>query len=229
MQNDQPEKARINWGDGDLPVSERFGEGYFSDGDGLAEARHVYLAGNGLPHRFAPGFQVGELGFGTGLNMLATWHAWRKSGQKGQLGFTSFEAFPMCAQDLERALEPFDELAPLAREFLGAWRGDTQKVALDGLELRVVCGDAREMLPASSAKFDAWFLDGFSPANNPEMWQHDLLAEVARHANPGGTFATYTAAGQIRRTLADVGFKVDRVAGFGRKRHMSVGVLRGQT
>jgi len=167
MQNDQQEKAEIDWGRDGLPVSKRFGEGYFSDASGLAEAEHVYLAGNGLPRRFRPGFQVGELGFGAGLNMLTTWRAWRESGQKTQLGFTSFEAFAMTSEDMERALAPFKPLAAIAREFLVAWQPGAEHLRLDGLDLSVVWGDARAMLPLIEDQFDAWFLDGFSPAKNP--------------------------------------------------------------
>lgn len=89
----------------------------------------------------------------------------------------------------------------------------------------MVSGLAAEMLPRWDGAADAWFLDGFAPARNPELWTADLMAEVARHTAPGGTVATYTAAGHVRRALADAGFEVTRLPGYGRKRHMTAGRL----
>ena len=104
--------------------------------------------------------------------------------------------------------------------------GDHLSSATPAFELTVIPGDARDTLPKWSGKADAWFLDGFSPAKNPELWEPDLMREVARHTASGGTFATYTAAGAVRRALTDAGFQVERRPGFGRKRHMTVGLLR---
>lgn len=89
----------------------------------------------------------------------------------------------------------------------------------------VIVGDARETLAAWDGRADAWFLDGFSPARNPELWGPDLMAQVARHTAPDGSFATYTAAGHVRRALSEAGFAVSRAPGFAGKRHMSRGVL----
>ncbi len=225
MADNQHEQSGLTWQDGVIPVSRRFGDPYFCDQNGLAESRHVYLGGNDLPGRFKPGFHIAELGFGTGLNMLAAWHSWRNSGCAGALRFTSFEAFAMQPADMARALEPFQELAPLSRAFLAACKDGEGRLRLDRIEVHVIPGDARQTLPNWHQAADAWFLDGFSPAKNPELWQADLMEEVARHTRAGGTFATYSAAGHIRRTLRDVGFRTDRVAGFGRKRHMTTGIL----
>jgi tRNA U34 5-methylaminomethyl-2-thiouridine-forming methyltransferase MnmC len=218
------QKARVSWRSGDVPVSTRFDDPYFSHSDGLAEARHVHLAGNGLPERFRPGFHVAELGFGTGLNALAAALAWNASGMTGSLRLTSFEAFPMSAGDMDRALARWPELAgPL----VAAWGEGVREIVLPGLELHVIEGDARATLPEWGGRADAWFLDGFSPDKNPEMWEQGLLAEVARHTSAGGTFATYTAAGSVRRGLEAAGFAVERVRGYGTKRHMSRGVMDG--
>jgi tRNA U34 5-methylaminomethyl-2-thiouridine-forming methyltransferase MnmC len=92
----------------------------------------------------------------------------------------------------------------------------------DGLTVTIVPGDAARTLPRWLGRADAWFLDGFAPAKNPDLWTPALLAEVARHTAPGGTAATYSAAGAVRRTLAEAGFAVDHRPGFGRKRHMTV-------
>ncbi|MFC7703091.1 tRNA (5-methylaminomethyl-2-thiouridine)(34)-methyltransferase MnmD [Plastorhodobacter daqingensis] len=219
------QKAALEWRDGDIPVSTRFDDPYFSLADGLAETRHVFLAGNDLPARFRPGFRIAELGFGTGLNMLAALIAWRASGQPGRLIYTSFEAFPLSAPEIGRALRAFPEAEAVAAPFLAQWATGARQILLDDLEAEILIGDAREMLPRWGGQADAWFLDGFSPAKNPELWSGDLLAEVARHTAAGGTFATYTAAGSVRRALSDAGFAVERRKGHGNKRHMSTGRL----
>lgn len=216
------QKAQISWSDDDLPVSVRFDDPYFSKVDGLAETRYVFLAGNDLPARFSDGFAIAELGFGTGLNFLATLQMWRETGQSGTLHFTSFEAFPMDKSDMARALDAFDELGELGREFLDAWAGADTTLSLAGAQLTVISGDARKTVPSWNGCADAWFLDGFSPAKNPELWEEDLLRSVAAHTQPTGTAATYSAAGHVRRSLCEAGFHVERHPGFGRKRHMTI-------
>ncbi len=215
------EVADIEWKAGGVPVASRFDDPYFSLADGLSETRHVFLAGNDLPARFRPGFQIAELGFGTGLNMLATLIA----AQDVPLRYTSFEAWPMAAHDIARALQAFPEAAAVARPFLDHWAAGHRAFSLGPLQVEVIVGDARDTLPNWQGRADAWYLDGFSPAKNPELWSADLMAEVARHTAPGGTFATYAAAGFVRRGLAAAGFAVERRKGHGAKRHMSVGVL----
>lgn len=215
----------IDWR-GPVPISARFDDPYFSLGDGLAETRHVFLGGNDLPARLRDGFAIAELGFGTGLNLLATVQAWQAAGGAvGTLRFTSFEAFPMPAADMARALTAWPELADLAAVLVAQWAEGARVLRLPGCVAEVVVGDARATLPRWQGLADAWFLDGFSPAKNPELWGADLLAEVARHTAPGGTAATYSAAGHIRRALAEAGFAVTRAPGFGHKRHMTRAVL----
>ena len=221
--NDQT--STLDWNADGVPISLRFDDPYFSLQDGLAETRHVFLGGNDLPARFAPDFHIAELGFGTGLNLLTVWAAWRESGIKGTLHFTSFEAFPLDPAQMKTAHRAFPELRDLADELMNALN-DKGANAHD-LIFTLMTGDARETLPAWQGKADAWFLDGFSPAKNPELWEPALMQAVGGHTNPGGTFATYTAAGHVRRALGIAGFDVARVTGFGRKRHMSVGKLHG--
>jgi tRNA U34 5-methylaminomethyl-2-thiouridine-forming methyltransferase MnmC len=211
----------LDWRDGVIPVSRRFDDPYFSLNDGLAETGHVFLAGNDLPARLRPGFQVAELGFGTGLNLLAL----HLCNPGHPLLFTSFEAFPLDSADIARALDHFPQARAVADPFLTAWAKGERRFEIGSITAEILVGDARETLPQWQGRADAWFLDGFSPAKNPELWSPDLMAEVARHTAPGGTFATYTAAGHVRRALADAGFSVDRRPGHGRKRHMAVGVL----
>lgn len=229
MADDQHMQAEIYWRDEALPVSRRFDDPYFSVVNGLEETRHVFLAGNNLPARFAPGFHIGELGFGTGLNLLTACQCWRQSGAAGRLRYTSFEAYPMRPSDMARALGAFPALARDARQMIGNLERGETRFALDLVDVELVIGDARHTLPSWTGRADAWFLDGFAPAKNPELWEPSLLRAVAGHTNSGGSFATYSAAGAVRRSLSGAGFEVDRIPGFGRKRHMSRGVLRGRS
>jgi len=212
------------WRDQIVPVSTRFDDPYFSLANGLAETRHVFLAGNDLPARLRPGFHIAELGFGTGLNLLATLIA--AEGICEGLRYTSFEAWPLAAEDIARALSAFPEAAARAGPFRGRLgRGVAHRSRWGRWQVEVLIGDARATLPTWQGRADAWYLDGFSPAKNPELWAPDLMAEVARHTAPEGSFATYTAAGFVRRGLAEAGFAVSRAPGHGMKRHMSRGRL----
>jgi tRNA U34 5-methylaminomethyl-2-thiouridine-forming methyltransferase MnmC len=145
---------------------------------------------------------------------------WEVSGQRGVLHYTSFELFPMTAEDRARALDRWPELRPYA-EKLDA-RGEVRS---DVMQIRVIEGDARRALPDWEGSADAWFLDGFAPARNPELWEQSLMKAVALHTRPGGSFATYSAACAVRRGLSEACFSIERVPGFGRKRHMLKGTL----
>jgi tRNA U34 5-methylaminomethyl-2-thiouridine-forming methyltransferase MnmC len=209
----------LDWRDGGVPVSRHFDDPYFSLDGGLDETRHVFLAGNDLPARLKPHFQVAELGFGTGLNLLALAQV-----AEVPVRFTSFEAWPMSVAQLEQAHTAFPELADLAADLREALRhGTLFRIGKVMVDLRI--GDARALLPDWPFKADAWFLDGFAPSRNPELWSPEMMQLVAKHTTPKGTFATYTAAGSVRQSLADAGFSVERVPGFGRKKHMTKGQL----
>ena len=218
MLNHQPDN--IEWR-ANVPFSTQFDDPYYSVDNGLAETQHVFLSGNGLPVRFADGFHIAELGFGTGLNLLVALAAWRQSDVTGVLLFTSFEAFPLDPAQMIKAHESFPQLQELAAELAPKW---ASTITLPDLQFQLILGDARETLPKWSEAADAWFLDGFSPAKNPEIWEPTLMAEVAHHTNAGGSCATYTAAGSVRRGLQKGGFEITRVPGFGRKRHMTQGI-----
>lgn len=222
MSEDQ--RPDLDW-QGDVPVARRFEDPYFSLQNGLEETAHVFLGGNGLPERFRPGFHIAELGFGTGLNCFAALAAWRGAGVAGALRFTSFERFPMAAADMARALSAYPGILEVARPVLTILETGARRVRSGDLDLQVVAGDARRTLPAWDGAADCWFLDGFAPARNPELWEPELLAEVARHTLPSGTAATYSAAGGVRRALGEAGFAVERLKGYGRKRHMTVARL----
>ena len=222
----QNQRAELEWRRDAVPVSTRFDDPYFSLENGLEETRHVFLAGNDLPARFCDGFHIAELGFGTGLNFLTTLLAWQEAGVEGALRFTSFEAFPMEAAEMARAHAAFPVLQEVSEALCAVWQpeGGVFEVLPD-VHLHVVAGDARQTLAAWNGQADAWFLDGFSPAKNPELWTAELMQQVGAHTAQGGTCATYTAAGFVRRGLTEAGFEVARTAGYGRKRHMTRGRL----
>ncbi len=221
------QRAKVTWAQAGTPVSTHFDDRYFSHADGVAETGHVYLCGNDLPKRLSDGFRVAELGFGTGLNALAL-AAVVPDGQR--LSFVTFEAFPMRGADAAKALVALAlpvAAGPLVPVIANALDRRDRNFALGPVDVTLVLGDARDMLPDWQGQADAWFLDGFAPAQNPEMWEPALMDAVARHTGPGGTFATYTASGAVRRNLDQAGFDVTRAPGYGRKRHMTRGVLRG--
>ena len=221
--------AEIVWGDNGTPIAARFDDPYYSRLDGRAEAGHVFLGGNSLPERFAgrQGFTIGELGFGTGLNFFETLAAWRAAAPAAAiLTYISFERYPLSTEDLRRAIACWPELSDDCEILCRHWppTGDRCEIAFPRANLVVIVGDVNETLPTWAGAADAWFLDGFSPAKNPDMWGEALLAEVFRQTRPGGTFATFTAAGWVRRNLSGAGFEVQKTAGYGRKREC----LKGQ-
>lgn len=220
--------ADVTWQAGGVPVSTRFDDPYYSLENGLAETEHTFLAGNDLPARFRDGFHIAELGFGTGLNLLAALRAWRSAGIQGRLHYTSFEAYPLSQDAARKALDAFPALEELTAELAPLWGSAEHGIDLPDLSVRLVIGDARETLPQWGGTADAWFLDGFSPAKNPELWDAALLQNVGQHTAPDGTFATYTAAGSVRRALDAAGFSVQRGPGYGRKRHMTRGCFVGK-
>ena len=213
----------ISWIDNRITVSCKFNDSYYSIYGGLEETNFVFLSGNNLPGRFNDGFHIAELGFGTGLNMLVSIEAFYKANIKGTLYYTSFEKYPLEKSQAERALKSFPTLNK--NFLLDQWSQKTFSVVSDRIIGTVIIGDARKTVEQWSGKADAWFLDGFSPSKNPELWEPNLLKNVAIKTKKNGTFATYTAAGAVRRNLSNSGFLVEKVTGFGRKRHMCKGTL----
>ncbi|MBR9857488.1 MAG: bifunctional tRNA (5-methylaminomethyl-2-thiouridine)(34)-methyltransferase MnmD/FAD-dependent 5-carboxymethylaminomethyl-2-thiouridine(34) oxidoreductase MnmC [Gammaproteobacteria bacterium] len=234
--------ASLDWNDQGTPVAAAFDDVYFSNDDGLAETRYVFLGHNGLPERWINHdrslFVVAETGFGTGLNVLATWQAFidyrrqHPQGNTQRLHLISVEKFPLTHADLQQALGQWPELSILSERLLAEYPpaiGGCHRLHLaDDVCLDLWLGDVAELLPQMEAglagKVDAWYLDGFAPSKNPEMWTPELFAQLARLARNGATLATFTAAGFVRRGLNEAGFKVARVKGFGRKREMLAGV-----
>jgi len=219
-----------------LPRSRRFGDVYFSREGGLAETRAVFLAGCGLPGRWdgRRRFTVGELGFGTGLNILALLELRRGHHPAGgHLSIFSVEAEPLTAAEARRALAAWPELEPVAELLLARWpgrRAGFQRVDLPelGATLDLAVMDAEAALAAWSGAADAWFLDGFAPAVNPGMWTGALMGLVAQRSAPGARVATYTVASQVRRALVAAGLEVRRRPGFGAKRERLEAELPGE-
>jgi tRNA 5-methylaminomethyl-2-thiouridine biosynthesis bifunctional protein len=209
------------------PRSRRYDDIYYSPQDGLAESRLVFLEGCGLPQAWAgrAGFSVAELGFGTGLNIAALIDLWRSARpEAGRLSIFSVEQHPLTRAEAERALEPWRaDLGEAVDVLLAAWpkvRAGLQRLDLPGFHatLDLWIGEVGEGLSRWSGPADAWFLDGFAPSRNPEMWRDEVLAAVGRLSAPGARLATFTVAGQVRRALAANGFEVAKRAGHGAKR-----------
>jgi len=231
-----PTASPLTWTDDGQPRSRLYGDVYFSTADGLAESRAVFLAGCGLPDawRGRGRFVVGELGFGTGLNILALLDLWRREGPAGgRLHVFSIEAHPLSAAEATRALGAWPELADLAEMFTLRWPGAARGVHRVELpELRAILDvavmDVAPALEGWAGRADAWFLDGFAPAANPAMWRDEVLALVAQRSAPGARAATFTVAGAVRRGLAQAGFEVAKRSGFGRKRERLEARLAGR-
>ena len=225
---------KIVWSEDAVPFSEQFGDHFYNQSDGRAETQHVFLAGNRLPERWGEGgeFSIAELGFGTGLNFLETWRQWTDHRRPGQhLTYTSFEGYPLTGEEIATAMGNWPDLCAFLECLLASWanlRAGSNTWELDGqTTLTVVHDEVSAGLASWTAKADAWYLDGFSPALNPDMWGAEVMQEVADHTLPGGTMASYTSAGWVRRNLAEAGFEVRKVPGYGRKREMITGTLRG--
>lgn len=230
--------ARIDWDEQGLPHSRQFDDVYFSRADGLEETRHVFLAGNHLADRFAAlpeggRLVIGETGFGTGMNFLCAWELFERTAPaSARLHFVSVEKYPLTRADLERALALWPHLAPYSARLLDQYRAihpGFQRLLLDGgrVVLTLLIGDARDCLRQLDGHIDAWFLDGFAPAKNPQMWNAELFAELARLSVPGTTLGTFTSAGFVRRGLIAAGFDMQRIPGTGRKREVMRGSFTG--
>ncbi len=233
MSHYQPiEAALIDW-DNATPRCQKHGDIYFSTDGGIKETEFVFLQGNQLPQRWLkqPHFSIAETGFGTGLNFLCTLAHWLKTTPNtAKLNYISVEKHPLNKTDLQRAMANWPELAEYGAELLEHYpplvHGLHQRKLFNGrVTLTLLFGDACAMLNDINATVDAWYLDGFAPSKNPDMWTPELFKQIARLSKPNGSFATFSAAGMVRRGLKAEGFEVKTQAGFGRKRDMSVGRL----
>ena len=232
--------ATLTWDAAGLPRSSLFDDVYFATDGGLAETRHVFLQQNNLAERFAAlpaGGQlvIGETGFGTGLNFLCAWQAFEQHAAGDcRLHFVSVEKHPLTRADLQRALALWPELAEYASALLAQYvavHPGFQRLTLAGgrISLTLLIGDALEQLSELDAAIDAWFLDGFAPQRNPQMWCPELFAQLARLSHPSTSISTFCSAGDVRRGLNAAGFKMQRVPGIGRKWEVLKGQFIGST
>ncbi|MER0125614.1 bifunctional tRNA (5-methylaminomethyl-2-thiouridine)(34)-methyltransferase MnmD/FAD-dependent 5-carboxymethylaminomethyl-2-thiouridine(34) oxidoreductase MnmC [Franconibacter daqui] len=236
--------ASLDFNSEGTPVSRDFDDVYFSNDNGLEETRYVFLGGNHLPERFLThprsSLVVAESGFGTGLNFLTLWQAFdafrhaHPQAPLQRLHFITFEKFPLTAQDLRQAHAHWPELAPWAQKLQQQWPlplPGCQRLLLDDgrITLDLWFGDINSLVDelddSLNQQVDAWFLDGFAPAKNPDMWTPKLFSAMARLARKEGTLATFTSAGFVRRGLQEAGFTMQKRKGFGRKREMLTGIL----
>lgn len=230
--------ADIHFNSDGVPVSNQFDDIYFSVDSGIDESQYVFLQQNGLPDAFKSlpshyEFVVTETGFGTGLNFLLCCQAFIEHAPRDcRLVFVSFERFPLSREQLEQAYQALPTLRALCEQLLAVYpavdEGCHRLLLADGrVTLDLWVGDIEQQLPQFIAQargqVDRWFLDGFAPAKNPQMWQPFLFAAMAATAHQGTRYATFTAAGLVKRGLQNVGFTVEKVKGFGRKRDMLCG------
>lgn len=221
-----PSRADLEWGEDGTPRSRSYGDVYFSVQDGLAESRAVFLGGLDFPALTGdrPCTVIGELGFGTGLNVCALLQAFRQARRPGQrLHIFSIEAHPMSRDEASRALAHWPDIDEEAKALLARWppaRPGFHRISLPqwGATLDLAIGDVGWALAQWQGRADGWMLDGFSPARNPAMWSEATLGALTRASAPGARLATFTVAGQVRRDLAALGWQVEKKSGFGRKR-----------
>jgi tRNA 5-methylaminomethyl-2-thiouridine biosynthesis bifunctional protein len=226
--------ARLQWSDDGSLRSLDFGDVYFQHRRGPEEKYYVFLEQNRLPERFAApvenSFRIAELGFGSGLNFLLTAELWAKTAPRhARLTYVSIEKHPIQKTDLERIYAFWPQLAsyaaPLLEQYPPLLEGFHHLRFPGGVSLMLVFGDAAEALTELTGSFNAWYLDGFSPAKNPEMWAEKLFPRIAALTAPGGTLASFSSVGDFRRSLKANGFEVKKVQGFGIKYHMTTATL----
>lgn len=228
--------ANIEWRDGQ-PYACKFQDVYFSTDNGLLETDYVFLQGNDLATQWLDAdlqtFNIAETGFGTGLNFLCAAKLWLEtSPQQANLHFISVEKYPLSLQDMTTALNFWPQLKDIYKPFLTQYKSliiGNQSITLfnNRVQLTLLIGDATECFSQINDKMDAWFLDGFAPAKNPDMWQVELFQQMKRLSKPNTTFATFTSAGEVRRGLIKVGFEVKKRVGYGKKREMLTGLFIG--
>ncbi|MFJ2548364.1 bifunctional tRNA (5-methylaminomethyl-2-thiouridine)(34)-methyltransferase MnmD/FAD-dependent 5-carboxymethylaminomethyl-2-thiouridine(34) oxidoreductase MnmC [Pseudomonas sp. NPDC087612] len=230
--------AQIDWDDQGRPHSRQYDDIYFSKEQSLEETRHVFIDQNDLRQRFSamqPGqcLVIGETGFGTGLNFFCAWQLFAECAPAdARLHFISVEKYPLTRADLSRALALWPQLAPFSSQLLSQYvavHEGFQPFAFEQgrVRLTLMIGDVLEQLPQLDAQVDAWFLDGFAPAKNPEMWTPELFAEIGRLSAPGTTLGTFTSTGWVRRGLIAVGFSMKRIPGIGKKWEVLRGAFNG--
>lgn len=229
--------ATLSFNAANTPVSDQFDDIYFSTQDGLAESHYVFQEGNQLWEKWLShsreAFVIAETGFGTGLNFLAVAEKFKQfraefpESKLKRLYFISFEKFPLTSAQLAEIHQNYPQFAMFSQSLTACWQprqNGCQRYHFGDIYLDLWFGDIAENLPQLgdlySNTIDAWFLDGFSPDKNPEMWNEKLYKQMFRLSRNGGTFATFTASSNVRRGLQAAGFSVYKRKGFGKKREM---------
>ncbi|KPM60004.1 FAD-dependent cmnm(5)s(2)U34 oxidoreductase [Pseudomonas putida] len=230
--------AQIDWDDQGRPHSRQYDDVYFAVNEGIEETRHVFLGQTRLAERFAnlaphACVVIGETGFGTGMNFYCAWQLFEQHAHaEARLHFVSVEKYPLGRDDLARAIRLWPELAaysqPLLEQYVAVHPGFQQFTFDNGrVTLTLLIGDVLEQLPQLDAQIDVWFLDGFAPAKNPDMWTPELFAQLARLSHPGTVLGTFTTTGWVRRSLVDAGFAMKKVPGIGKKWEVMSGAYVG--
>ncbi len=230
--------AQIDWDDQGRPHSRQYDDVYFSKNEGIEETQHVFLEQNRLRERctaLTPQdcLVIGETGFGTGMNFYCAWQLFAEHAPRdARLHFVSVEKYPLTREDLARAVQLWPQLEPYWQPLLAQYvavHGGFQQFSFDHgrVTLTLMVGDALAQLPTLDAQVDVWFLDGFAPAKNPDMWTPELFAQLARLSRPGTTLGTFTTTGWVRRGLIAAGFAMRKVPGIGKKWEVMHGQFQG--
>lgn len=248
MKSYKIEAPQLSWGADGVPRSNQFDDIYFDQKSGLEETHYVFLENNQLQERWQAlassdtpnSFTIAETGFGTGLNFLCAWQLWQEISQQNdsklaqcRLHFISVEKYPLTQETLKEALKMWPSLSHLSDELITKYPLLCQglhRIELDQgrIQLSLYFGEAADGFTSMNANVDAWFLDGFAPSKNPDMWNEDLFKQINRLSQVSTTFSTFTAAGIVRRGLQSAGFEVQKVKGFGHKREMAIGIKKEQ-
>lgn len=226
--------AKLRWREAQ-PYSTVFEDSYCCSHNGLAKSHHVFIEGNRLKPRFSSmaeqtSFVVAETGFGTGLNFLACCETFLQyAPESATLHFISVEKYPLRADDLARALQRWTTLAPLAAQLLNAYPAlcpgfHRRHLAGGRVVLTLMFGDAAQMLSYCDARVDAWFLDGFTPARNPDMWSQNVFDQLRRLSHSNTSLATIISADAVQHGLSQAGFTLQNTQGHGSR----WGVLPGK-
>ncbi len=234
--------AKVDFDKEGAPHSILFDDKYFCQENGLAESQYIFCENNYLKERWSrlaakvsEIFIIGETGFGSGLNFLCAWKLWDEVSPKNQiLHYISIEKYPLSKKDLTQSLDVWSQLKPYAQQLINQYNPSNDSIQTlefsnKTIRLTIIFKDILEALSdfPNVQPVDAWFLDGFAPAKNPDMWSNTVFSYMKNLSIKGTTLATFTVAGNVRRGLNNHGFKTVKIKGFGRKRHMLQGTFLG--
>ena len=235
----------VKWDKQGLPYSTIFDDKYFCTENGYEETLHVSCHGNQLKERFAKldpaqkgTFTIIETGFGTGLSFCCAWEIWDQIAPRSwALHFISIELFPLSNKELAQALSLWPFLNKYIHALTAKYKPSDKQmdVQFDNVRLTLVFDDVVKALKdikqcnAVPGRVDAWFLNGFAPAKNPLMWTDAVFEAMAPLSKATTTMSTFTVAGFVRRGLEANGFMLQKIRGFGTKKHVLTGEFRGKS